>query len=592
MNEDLQSKQAYLRENVLEMGYDADEFMTFLQSKKGENGLDLNNWDMKELISIVDEFVYNKNKESDPEYDQNEDKKEKEEKNNDENYQNIKTDNYTNENVNIDLTSINNIPFNSIDDSDDYIGKCQANEITSFSNIDNIKVKLSSPKKVEGKMFQKAYISYTCTTEPFDFQMSKRYSDFLWLKKILSLIYINCVVPPLCKKNFPDRFTDYLIEKRMRSIEKFMGGILEHPLMKNSEVVKDFLSIVNSKEYSKRIEKYNKIKKPPTFVRQIKTMNGEVNIQISKEKEIYFDNIKNYAKSHYQLLQKITRGYKSIMNIMQQLSNKMKDVSKLWKQVLDISIKYSDSHNTSETFNIMSKLMEDWSEIQKSQMNVINIDIREYFRYVKNEFNGLKEMADRVQNSKSTYIKFKEKLQKTKETLFEKPDPETWQLRDEDKQNIVSLIKNKELAFSKMLPQDTLKLKEYKNFYGCLLNSIIAEFERIRKINNKRHKENTKKFAKGISEEITNLHVSLADRLSEFNELKDDQDDYNKFGGQLVNQLEEIPEKLDEKNNENLKIIILIIKKIISFPFLILIMIFMIMMRITLIIILRRIPKL
>ena len=53
MSDDLQSKQAYLRENVLEMGYDADEFMTFLQTKKGENGLDLNNWSMNELIKFI-----------------------------------------------------------------------------------------------------------------------------------------------------------------------------------------------------------------------------------------------------------------------------------------------------------------------------------------------------------------------------------------------------------------------------------------------------------------------------------------------------------------------------------------------------------
>ena len=388
-------------------------------------------------------------------------------------------------------------------------------------------------------------------TEPFNFEMNKRYSDFLWLKKMLSLIYVNCVVPPLCKKNFSDRFTDYLIEKRMRSIEKFMDGILEHPLLRNSEIVKDFLSMVNSREYNKKIEKYNKIKKSPAFVRQIKTMSGEVNIGINNEKEIYFDNIKNYVKGHYILLQKITKGYKSIMNIMQQLSNKMKDLSKIWKQVFDISIKYSDSCNTSGTYNIMSKLMEDWSEIQKSQMNVINRDIREYFRYVKNEFNGLKEMTERVQNSKSVYIKFKEKLQKTKETLFEKQDPETWQLKDEDKQNVVNLLKNKELAFSRMLPQDTLKLKEYKQFYGCLLNSLIAEFERIRKINNRRHKENTVKFVRELSAEITNLHVTLADRQCEFHELKDDTEDYNKIGGGFIKQVEKIEENVDEKDNNN-----------------------------------------
>ena len=543
MEDDLQEKQGFLRENILERGYDADEFMTFLQSKKGESGLDLNNWKMDELIIVVGEF--SKNKHVKP--NQDEEEKEPKEKNLEENEQNIKTENNENPENNTDIqnNNTNNFVFHSSVETGDYMGKCQASEITSFSNINNIRVKLSSPKKIEGGIFKKAFISYDVTTEPFKFQMTKRYSDFLWLKNMLSLIYVNCVIPPLCKKNFTDRFSDYLIDKRMRSIEKFMDGILEHPLMRNSEIIKDFLSLTNPKEYNKKVDKYNKIKKAPTFVRQIKTLTGEVNIEVNNEKEAYFEKIKNYSKDNYLLLQKITKGYKSIMNIMQQLSNKMKDISKIWKQVLDISIKNSDGHNTAETFNIMSKLMEDWSEVQISQMKVINVNIREYFRYVKNQFNGLKEMSERVQNSKTTYLKFKEKLLKQKETLYEKQDPSQWQLKEEDRQNVMNIVKNKDLAFSKMLPQDTIKMEELKNFYGCMLNSAIGEYERIRRINAKRHKEYTTKFVRELSKELTTLHMSVVDRLSEFNELKDDFDDEIKIEEKIV--------KLDEPNQENLE---------------------------------------
>ena len=251
MEDDLQEKQGFLRENILERGYDADEFMTFLQSKKGESGLDLNNWKMDELIIVVGEF--SKNKHVKP--NQDEEEKEPKEKNLEENEQNIKTENNENPENNTDIqnNNTNNFVFHSSVETGDYMGKCQASEITSFSNINNIRVKLSSPKKIEGKMFKKAFISYNVNTEPFNFQMQKRYSDFLWLKNILSLVYVNCVIPPLCKKNFTDRFTDYLIEKRMRSIEKFMDGILEHPLMRNSEIVKDFLSLTNPKEYNRKI---------------------------------------------------------------------------------------------------------------------------------------------------------------------------------------------------------------------------------------------------------------------------------------------------------------------------------------------------
>ena len=55
--DDLETKQTFLRTNILEKGYDAEVFMNFLQTKKGELGLDLNNWNLEELSVAVEEFI-------------------------------------------------------------------------------------------------------------------------------------------------------------------------------------------------------------------------------------------------------------------------------------------------------------------------------------------------------------------------------------------------------------------------------------------------------------------------------------------------------------------------------------------------------
>jgi len=65
-------------------------------------------------------------------------------------------------------------------------------------------------------------------------------------------MYANCVILPLYKKNYVDRFSDILINKRMRSIEKFMNGLLIHPLIKNSQILFDFLSIQNEEDFNKK----------------------------------------------------------------------------------------------------------------------------------------------------------------------------------------------------------------------------------------------------------------------------------------------------------------------------------------------------
>ena len=554
MDESIQEKQAYLRENVLEKAYDADEFMSYLQLKKGESGLDLNNWTMHELKNAVKDFIDDKDKETEKDEEINTDlskinELDEENEINETLRQSQIKEALNNDNINIQENNIL-IPMPNNQNELD-IEKCQLSEVSPFSNINSITVKLSSPKKIDGGIFSKSFISYVVSTEPIGYKTNKRYNDFSWLRKTLSMIYVNCVLPPLCKKNFGDRFSDALTSKRMRSIEKFMQGIIEHPLIKNSELIHIFLSAQKKDEYKKKIQKYQKIKKAPSLVKDLKTIDGIINIGVSKEKEIYLDNIQNYAQGNYHILQKITKSYKSMMNIMQQLTDKMKHISQLWKSVFDRSIKYYDSHNTSETFNIMSKLMDDWGNIQKKQIKIVNENIREYFRYVKNEFYSLKGMATKVKNSKIQYIKANEKLLNTKENLFQKQEVDLWQLKEEDKPYKLNILKNKDLAFAKMLPQDTMKVRDYKNFYGCMLNSLIGEFERIRKINAKRHKENITNFVRLISTECTNFHVSLADRLSEFNELRDDADIDNIDGGIKLKKVENLVDNSNEENEKN-----------------------------------------
>ena len=57
MSESLQEKQEYLRENILEKGYDANLFANYLISKKGDDGADISSWSMEDLRQVVQEFI-------------------------------------------------------------------------------------------------------------------------------------------------------------------------------------------------------------------------------------------------------------------------------------------------------------------------------------------------------------------------------------------------------------------------------------------------------------------------------------------------------------------------------------------------------
>ena len=512
-DDDLKEKQAYLRENILEKGYDAEEFMTVLQNIKGASGLDLMNWTMSELNDIVMQFIEEKQlQESHPEEEENNENKIIGEDDNN-NLPNAPEEAY-------DLDKFSQDNPNGPPQKEEF-GKTSLMNYTPFSEKEDIVVKISSPEKIDGGIFSKSYISYLVETEPFNFKTRRRYSDFLWLRRKLSLIYSQCVIPPLCKKNFIYRFTDELINKRMRSIEKFFRGLLIHPLIKHSQILYDFLSIEKNSEFESKKESYAKIA-GPTKVKEIRTVGGEIKISITKEKETYFQNIENNCNTNEDLLRQITKSHKSLLVLMGGVSEKMKEISNLWKSVYEKSVKYYDMPNTSDTYDILSKVMECWSQAEKKQMEILNVNVREYFRYIKNEYHSMGKLAKAVNSNKMIYKKGFDKLYFKKENLFKQQDVDQWGLDPEDSKDKLILLKNKEYAFSKMLPQETKRVMMFKEFYGCFLNSIINEYERIRNINAKRHRETITTFIRQLSDCLTLFHVELADKLAEFSEIKEE----------------------------------------------------------------------
>ena len=544
MEDELEKKQTFLRANILEKGYDAEEFMNFLQTKKGEFGLDLNNWNISELKIAVQEFISSLEKDNLLLNPQNINKEEEVDKNlNNDNNNNLEN-NENNNKEEIDQEENQNTN-KSVED----IIECQKVTPNEFLLSNEVDIKLSFPQKIEGGLFTKSYVTYLMQTTPLDFKLRKRYSDFEWLRNILSLIYINCVIPPLCKKNYTDRFSEVLIAKRTRSIEKFMKGILIHPLIRNDEIFYNFISTESEAEFEKKKKIYNKIQSPSSLI-NVKSLSGEINVSVSNEKEIYFQNIKNNADFNINTLQKITKGYKALMNQMDQISDKMKEISQYWKEIYNANLQYYEKPNTVESYNILSKIMQDWSEINKRQKILINEYIREYFRYIKNEFVSLKDLAQKVDNNKSIYNKAFDKLNSSKENLF-KQDISSWGLSSYDMDDKIKLVNNKELAFSKMLPRDTKRVDVLRKNYGFYLNSIISEYERIKDLNNKRHKTWITTFIKNLIEAFTDLQINLNDRGSYYDEVKEDTEKKEENGDNNENNRDNKVDENNDKNKEN-----------------------------------------
>ncbi|RXN27925.1 sorting nexin-7 isoform X1 [Labeo rohita] len=97
------------------------------------------------------------------------------------------------------------------------------------------------------------YITYRVVTKTtrseFDsseFEVRRRYQDFLWLKGRLEEAHPTLIVHPLPEKfvmkGMVERFSEDFIETRRRALHRFLNKIAEHPIFSSTEDFKIFLT--------------------------------------------------------------------------------------------------------------------------------------------------------------------------------------------------------------------------------------------------------------------------------------------------------------------------------------------------------------
>ena len=499
--ETLEQKQKYLRVNILDKGYDPDKFMEFLKNKKGEPSLNLDNWSLKELVEAGNEFIKN----NQPLFGKNFKLEKKEDEKDsfnllyDKNEEKIPQEKYIN---------------------------CSLIEETSISKQNKIEINVSEPQIEKGGIFSFSYSTYLLKTSPLNLEVRRRYSDFIWLYNTLNSQFIKCIIPPFFKK---ENLDNKKMEQRIFFIEKFLNNISIHPLLRNSKIFYDFISIKEEKEFIIKKNEYNKLT-PTSNIKEIKTLNGEIKVSISYDKEKYFQNIKDKLNNQENIFEKLLYNYKTLLNNMEQISEIMKEISKIWKDLYKQKNEYFEPECTSGIYDSFGKVMQEWAGLQNKHYSLIKNTITRFFKYINEEFKSFKDFSYLVENTKNYYYKKKQRLLSAKELIFSEKEESGNKIKNESESTFKSGIK-KELEYSKLMLNDTEKVNELEKEYGCYLNCYIGEYERLRDLNSSRIKKNSFNFIKELAAQISSFNFSLGEILSYIDTLTEE----GYIGNQIIN---------------------------------------------------------
>lgn len=527
-SDQLHLKQELLKSEIIAKNYEPQKFLEYCINLK-ENGDDMNNWTYEELKLVLENFKgdYEAKKEQKilQQKKQAEKEKEKEIKDEINTNENIKTEKLDQidtkkEEHNNNTNNINNkIPIvekkeeqkeaiKITEKNDNFISMeskirelpCKLLEKSKL-NDKEIKVTIKDPITSEKTLLSLPYVTYEVFTEPSNWSVRRRYSDFFLLRNILCKYFPRYLIPPLPEKKLGNkRFQSEFIEKRMKILQLFIDEVTCNETLKSNEALVAFLFISDHKAFEARMkELMNKNLNNNNF-EEIKTMNGKVNIlEQDNYSDLFLTKINNFFKNQKQIFNKLNNALKSYYRNSQIICQNLEDITKNLEDLEKINLEMNINEQILKSYEMMKIFFMGKKRITEKESEIIYDKIKSFFKLEKLRGNSFIEIIDSRETIKQKYTSENNKLIAKKEKLYTSvKDINKWEINNLAKIDKPLLLRDKNYAFKYMCFKDNQNIEAIKNLLEfCNYNNYIF-FKKYNKENAKNYIDNMKIFTELI----------------------------------------------------------------------------------------------
>ena len=485
----MQAKQALLQREIIEQNYDKTAFINFCLSKK-ENGDDLNNWTLEELTDVVNEFAHS---------------------------QNVVSENIDAQNLNVQQQqeaeeikkeNIEKMEKFNAEESKNFKEKildCRKLEKTQL-NDKKLVITVKNPKEMEGGVFGKNYVLYEVQTDPLNWTVLRRYSDFDWLRKLISKHFPSFYVPPLPNKKMGNRRLEQsFIVKRMKFLNLFINNLVQSESFKASEILMSFLSYEDRGKFESKFKEYQ-TQQPSAYVEEYKTLDGKVTISHDEKNEKYFTNINKYFRLQGQILDRLNFSLKTFYHNMNAVNESLQDVTKNFEILHVLNTRVLMKQTITKSYEELSCFFKNYRKILIKQNDMVKNHMKDFFKFINWEGKAYGELIERREELKAKYVAESGKLTAKKEKIYATGDITKFELGTNEK-NVDKdrVLHDKPYAFEHMCQKDTRELEKLYNQLGYANKMNMRELKKLIKEYCGRYVDNVKKFDEEFYPSINDL---------------------------------------------------------------------------------------
>ena len=398
--------------------------------------------------------------------------------------------------------------------------QCQILEKSKINNIE-IKSTISNPRKINDSLVKNSYLLYDITTPKLNWFVNRRYSDFVWLRDILSALYPTTFIPQLPKKKIGNRrFEEDFIEKRMKGLQFFLDGILKNEDLKSADPLVSFLSFERG-----FFEQQMKILAPKNInvdsTLGIKSFSGKIVVadldnEFFNNSNNYFNKVETFFNSQTGLIKNIKENLDNYNIHMVEACKHLEEVENGFSKLSQYYSKANLAKDICNVFEQYQIYFKNWKRIHINQTIIIRAKLNEYLKYIKNSGNSLIELIQKQNVVEKDYQRIRDELMNKKEGYWKKMDITKWEMNPMDQIDSALLFRDKNYAFSKMCFQETQNLNNKGDLLGYFYINNIQNIKNVLTKIEKFSVDNLVSFSKEFEPTVTdvvNVWSNLASNL-------------------------------------------------------------------------------
>jgi len=366
----------------------------------------------------------------------------------------------------------------------------------SILNDKEVKVVIQNPKNTEKSLLTSQFTIYEVCTESMHWLVHRRYSDFDWLRNILTKFFPRILIPPLPgKKVGTRRLEQDFIEKRMKFLQIFIDKVMKNETLKSSEALCAFLSFGDRVQFERKIKELNSIV-PSQYCEDLKTLSGKLTVLYDDFNENYYINLNNYFKLQYQVYTRLNYNFRSFYKNMTVACMNLEEVHKDFETLKILNSRVMMKESITKTFDELSIFFKNWKRILFNENEIIKENIKDFFKLQKMENLSFIDLIDSREAIRQKYANEKLKLDTKKDKLYKIMDFSKWEIEDNYGQvDRALLFRDRNYAFSVMCTKETQALENIHKMLGYANYMNIEQLKLIIKENEKKFVEITKEFA-------------------------------------------------------------------------------------------------